>query len=68
MNMQITDLTDLERDLYEERAAICEFEGNMTREKAEFQAIKEIWALRLGKRKELKEMFNKRDKKVDKRG
>jgi len=36
-----TDLMNKEeREIYEERAAICEYEGNMTREEAERIATK----------------------------
>lgn len=36
------DLTDMERDEYEERAAIYEFDANMTRREAEMRALEEI--------------------------
>jgi hypothetical protein len=29
--------------LYHERAAICEFDGGMTREEAEAQALRQAW-------------------------
>ena len=39
-------LTDLENEIFEERAAILEFDGNYTREEAEIRAVEEILAER----------------------
>lgn len=36
------DLTDNERDAYEERAAIMEFDANFTRREAERRAMQEV--------------------------
>lgn len=43
----IADLTELERDMFEERAAIIEFDGGLDREEAERIALQCIWAARL---------------------
>lgn len=38
--VNICDLPEVERDFYEERAAIMEFDGGMCRENAEIEAAK----------------------------
>jgi hypothetical protein len=40
--MTLDDLTDNERDAYEERAAIYEFDGGFTRFEAERRALRDI--------------------------
>lgn len=38
--------TAYEKDLYEERAAIMEYDGGLTREEAENAAFRYIWKMR----------------------
>lgn len=38
----IDDLTDYEREIYEERAAIMEFDGGLARPNAEREALAEV--------------------------
>lgn len=42
---EVTEVTELQRlhDLYEERAAICEYEGGLSRQEAERQAYWEVY-------------------------
>lgn len=40
--MRIDELTDHEKEIYEERAAIREYDGNMPRKDAERMALKDI--------------------------
>ncbi|MCR9089550.1 MAG: hypothetical protein NXH97_22760 [Rhodobacteraceae bacterium] len=43
----IADLTGLERDMFEERAAIIEFDGDLDREEAERMALRCSWDARV---------------------
>lgn len=40
--MTVDDLTEDQRFLYEERAAILEYEANMSRQEAEERALQEV--------------------------
>lgn len=40
--LTLTDLTEKEEEIYEERAAIMEYDANMTRREAEMRALEEI--------------------------
>lgn len=40
--IDIDDLTDYEREIYEERAAIMEFDGGLARPNAEREALAEV--------------------------
>jgi hypothetical protein len=40
--LTVADLTEKEEEIYQERAAIMEYDGNMTRREAEMRALDEI--------------------------
>lgn len=40
--LTVADLTEKEEEIYQERAGIMEFDGNMTRMEAEMRALEEI--------------------------
>lgn len=47
ISSMLEKLSDSERDIYEERAAIIQFDGGLPREMAEIESIKRIIAARL---------------------
>lgn len=40
--LTVNDLTESERDMYEERSAIYEFDANLSKREAEHKALEEV--------------------------
>ena len=49
---RVFKLSDEDRELFEERAAIMQFDGGMTEERAEFYAIQDVNRVRFRRKKD----------------